>query len=323
MDIYFYFGLFAAFLSISALFSVMEASFISLSALHAKRLFKQGKPNAEALVKLRERPRRVLITILLWNNAANVAATAVATYGATKSFGSPWAGLVLGAVAIALLLFGDVIPKIFAILRHERMALALAPLLRALVLVTAPLVAPIEMLAQSVSGKESKRPLLTEEDVEALVAIAVEEGTVGENEAKIVRRALDFNEYTAEQVMRPVKDVEAISPQTTVSEALLKSVASTHHRFPVMGQNGEAVGTVNEKRLLEASQNGRGGVAVREITRPPLLVQPSARISVVFETLKKSRRRMAVVVDGKSKMIGLVTLEDILQKLVEEIHGFD
>lgn len=303
---------------------MMETAFVSVSRLRAKSLFKQGKRGSEALVRLKERPREVLITLLLWNNAANVTASAAATILATNAFGSTGVGIAVGGVTLALLLFGDVLPKTFASSNSELVAPALAPFMEITTRASAPLVLPLALLAKTASqtlGGEARKPLITESDLDSLVAIAVEEGTVGANEARLVRDALDFNDHLVESVMTPASAVEFIPASFTVAQALENALASRYQRFPVVG-DGKVVGIMSEKKLAEVSSRGKGGEKVTAMMLQPLFVQTHTPISHVFELMQKRKRKLAVVNDAKGATQGIIALEDILEEIIDDLNNF-
>src|SRR3989344_5743347 len=160
-----------------------ETAFVSISLVKAKRMRVQKLAGSEALVRLKENPRKTLATILLWNNAANVAGSALATLIATRVLGEEGFGIALGigVVTLLIMLFGDITPKTFASANADRLALIIAPVLEAFVFISKPIVAPLEGVARFLTrtGKEKTGSGLTEEDLDALVLVGVAEGTVG------------------------------------------------------------------------------------------------------------------------------------------------
>jgi CBS domain containing-hemolysin-like protein len=317
--------MFLFFLGLSATFGMTETAFVSVNLLRAKRLKMMKAAGAEALVRLRENPRNVLATILLWNNASAVTASAIATLIFTNAFGEQSLILAVGSVTLLLLLFGDITPKTFATAHADRIALLVAPSLEVLTAISNPIVSPLEAIARVLtrSGKELKTPLLTEDDLDALVLIGVEEGTVGQNEARLVRDALDFNDHLAKQVMTPTAEIEYFPEAITVSKALAQATSSPHYRFPVRDKHGKIIGVVTEKGLLSASGKGLGKARVTTIMLSPIMVGKDTPISHVFELFQKRNRQMAMVTNEHSHVIGIITLEDIIGKLVDDLRNFD
>ncbi len=318
--------LFVLFIAASALFAAMEIAFTGVSRLRAKALFKQGKPGSEALMRLKEKPRKMLVTILVWNNVANVAASAVATVLFTELFGSTGVGIAIGAVTLSLLVAGDIVPKILASVHTEWLALFLASFTEVLIIVSTPLIAPVDALIVFLTqgmGKEVRRPLLTEDDLDTLITIGVEEGTVGENEARLVRDALDFNDQIVDNVMTPAKEVEYMSSKLTVKQATAQSIASRHHRFPVQDEKGKVLGVVHEKMLLDANTKGRGDLPVTAVMLAPLYVKRHTPISHVFELFQKRKRKIAAVVDENGIDVGVITLEDIVEEIIDDLRNIE
>ena len=319
--------LFLLFLLLSAAFAMTETAFVSISLLKAKRMRVQKLAGSEALVRLKENPRKTLATILLWNNASNVAGSAIATLIATHVLGEEGFAIALGigVVTLLIMLFGDITPKTFASYNADRLALLIAPILEVLVLASKPVVAPLEAVARFLTrtGKDKAGSGLTEDDLDALVLVGVEEGTVGQNEAKLVHDALDFNDHLVKQVMTPTAEIEFFSESTTVARALAHATSSPHYRFPVRDKHGKITGVVTEKGLLNANGKGLGKARVSAVMLSPLFVSKDAPISHVFELFQKHNRQMAMVTDERGHAVGIITLEDIIGELVDDLRNFD
>ena len=317
--------LFLFFVVVAAVFAAIEVSLISISRLRARSLFKMSMKGSESLLRLKENPRRLLITILVWSNIASITASSLAAVYFTQKFGPDGIGLSVVAMTFILVIFGEIAPKVMASSSAERLALWFAPYVEWLVKLSIPAVLPLEHLARRFTYQQdkSRRPLLTEDELKAMLAIAVEEGSVGANEADLVRDALDFNDQIVMHVMTPARDIEFFRSNWTVETALAHSSSSRHHRFPVSDSAGRVVGMVNDKLLLDANNRGRGGIPLSAVMLSPLFVKKNAPISSVFSLFQKRKRKMAIVREENGTVLGLISIEDIVEELIDEMKNLE
>lgn len=319
--------LFIFFVILSAISSAIEISIISVSRLRARALFKQKKQGAESLIRLKENQRRLLIAISIWNNTSSVAAASFATIFFTDLLGANGIGASVLLVTVILVFFGDIGPKLSVSSNLESSALFLSPYVEVLLKFTNPIIFPIEHVAKHLSRKQSesyaRKPLISQEELDSILSVAVDEGTIAANEAKLFRDALKFNDEIVEKVMTPIKEVESINSELTIQQALNQSSTSRHHRFPVIDFNGSVIGLVHEKLLLDASAKGRGGLPVTAVILSPIFVKKSSSISSIFELFQKRKRKMAIVSDESGIPLGIISLEDIVEELIEELKDIE
>ncbi len=319
--------LFLFFILLSAISSAIELSIISVSRLRARALFKQSKPGSESLIRLKDNQRKLLIAISIWNNTSSVAAASFATIFFTDLLGANGIGASVILVTLILVFFGDIGPKVSVSSNSESSALFLAPYAEFLLKLTGPIVFPIEHVAKHLTRKQSdsnsKKPLISQEELDSILSVAVDEGTIEAHEAKLFRDALNFNDEIVEKVMTPINEVELIKSDLTIQQALKQSSASRHHRFPIIDFNGSVIGLVHEKLLLDASAKGRGGLPVTAVMLSPLFVKKSNSISSIFELFQKRKRKMAIVTDENGIPLGIISLEDIVEELVEELKNIE
>ena len=185
-------------LGLSAFFSGSETALIALSRGRADALAEAGRPGARSLQQLKENPSRMLVAILIGNNLVNISASALATVLATRAFGSIGPGIAVGGLTVVILIFGEITPKSLATRYSERISLAVAPVILALVHITAPVSRVFEyFIRNTASPGAGEDPTVTESELISMAGYGEEEGTIEESEKRLIERAFAFTDLTA------------------------------------------------------------------------------------------------------------------------------
>lgn len=307
-------------LVLAAFFAAAEVALVSLSRVKVRSLRKQKLPGSEALHRLKARPRRMIITILIGNNVVNVAASALVTVLVVNAFGSTAVGIAAGILTIILLIFGEVLPKTYAQARAEQYALLAAYPIEILTKIMLPLVLALEFIARLVHQRESKKAGLSEKDISAFVELAVENEVLEPEEEIIINKAMRFSDTVAAQVMTPLQDVFALPEKTPVHEVAQELVSKGFSRAPIFQDNIQhVIGIAILPYLVSAAYEGRADTPVKEVVHDSLFVKSDTGIDDVFKALTEKHTHMAIVRDKKKRVVGIVTLEDLLEELVGEI----
>ncbi|MEE9208372.1 MAG: hemolysin family protein [Gemmatimonadota bacterium] len=306
---------------VSGFFSGSEIALFSVPESRAQALMEEGRRGARALVSLKQSPERLLIAILVGNNVANIAAASIATFAATRAFGSAGVGLATGVMTLAVLFFGEVIPKSFAAANAVPVSLAVAPLFRGLLRVLAPFVVPLHALTRIILPTESNRlPGVTEREIRALTRMGQEAGSIDPHERELIERVFTLDTTRAWEVMTPRVDIFAWSDALSLDDIAddLKSVPFS--RIPVHGSSlDDVTGILYTRDAYQALTSGQGKVALSEVAREPMFVPASATLVRLLSDFQTRRIHLGVVVDEHGGTDGLITLEDILEELVGEI----
>jgi putative hemolysin len=309
-------------LAMSGFFSSAEIAFFSISQTRARSLAEEGKRGANALARLKANPERLLITILIGNNVANIGAASVATYAATQLFGSAGVGLATGVMTLLVLFFGEITPKSFAVSNAMRLSLGAAPVIEMLQRVLSPLVRPLESLTRWILPKaKGGSGGVSEMEIRRLSQMAYLSGMIDERERRLIEQAFLLDTTKARDAMTPRVEIFAWPETLTVGEIATELRSLPYSRIPVYEDTVDRItGVVHLRDLYQAISSGRRLSTLRELAREPFVVPEMMPLSALLEEFQSRRIHLGIVVDEYGGTDGLITLEDILEELVGEIH---
>lgn len=313
----------AVLLVLSGLFSGSETALVSLSMARAEALYKEGRRGAQALFILKKDPSRMLITILIGNNVVNIAASAMATVIATDYFGDSGPGIAVGVLTILILVFGEITPKSLATRFSERISLFIAPIIYGFMRMIYPLVWLFLQFTNWVqsSTRAMEDPLVTESEVITLIEHGEEEGVIDTGEREMIERIFNFNDLKAEDVMTPRRQVFRLDGRRTLRDVLPEILEQNYSRIPLYKADAdEIVSLVILRDLISLIAAGNLDVEIDTLGQEPLFTPANTPIDELIRTLKTKSRHLAVVVDEHGAMVGVVSLEDLLEELVGEIY---
>ncbi|MES9812257.1 MAG: hemolysin family protein [Candidatus Thiodiazotropha sp.] len=313
----------ALLLVLSGVFSGSETALINLSMARAEALYREGRRGAQALYLLKKDPSRMLITILIGNNVVNIAASAMATVIATDYFGDTGPGIAVGVLTILILVFGEITPKSLATRFSERISLFIAPLIVGFMRLIYPLVWLFLQFTNWVqsSTKAMDDPLVTEHEVITLIEHGEEEGVIDTGEREMIERIFNFNDLKAEDVMTPRRQVFRIDGRRSLRDVLPEIMRENFSRIPLYKEDpDEIVSMVLVRDLIKNIVSGELDIPISDLGQEPLYTPSNTTIDELVRKLKLKSIHLAVVVDEHGAMIGVVSLEDMLEELVGEIY---
>ncbi|MBE6602026.1 MAG: HlyC/CorC family transporter [Ruminococcaceae bacterium] len=317
-----------------AYFSATESSFSAVNKIKIKALADDGNKRAKGVMYVLNKFDRALTTLLLGNNVTKIAGASVFTilateifrekFGKTDSFLNSFAfSMICSAMSTAIIfLFSEMIPKSFANDRSETVSLYFQGSLRFLMKILKPFSAFFGLISDFASklfSKKEAEPSITEDELTEIIETAEEEGVVDEEQSDMLKSALEFAKTTAGEIMTMEKDIDYIRVNATPEE-IIEAIRNTNHsRLPVKAENSERVLGVLRTRtyLLEHKRNPN--VRLRSVMNPPYRVHKDAKIDDLLTDMRQHKRQTAIVLDNDKKVVGLVTIEDILEELVGEI----
>jgi putative hemolysin len=311
----------------SAFFSLSETALLSVSKIRARHLAETGNKKAKVLIKLLENPELFLAAILIGNNIVNITASVLATDAALRFFGGSGTGLAIatGVMTLFILVFGEVFPKTLASRNAEHIALFVAKPITTAINILKPIVWSItnfvNFLIAIFGGKERvKHPFVTEELINMMLKVGEKEGTIEKHEREIISNVFEFSDEKAHGVMTPRENIVSIEESETLDVALALINKSGHSRIPVYQRNFDnMIGMIYAKDFLKFRDHELERIKVFQILRPILIVKAGRAIPSILKELQQKKMNISVVVDNDMKVIGLISLEDILEELVGEI----
>jgi len=222
------------------------------------------------------------------------------------------------------LVVGEQVPKIFAIRRPEPMALACAPLLKAFYFLSFPFLWALSkttsfMLSKlGVHGGSEHGEIHTEEELRMLLHQARASGQLTKTEARLLHAVFEFDDMVCRRAMVPRSEVEFFDVEMTVDDCLQATSTRRYTRYPVCeGSLDKVRGFVHTKDLIAAMGTGK---ILRDLLRPPRYIPETMPISRLLRHFQLTRQHMAFVVDEYGNMIGLITLEDVLEQIVGPVQ---
>ena len=315
------------FLVLSAFFSIAETSMMALNRYRLKHLVKTGNRGARLAANLLARTDRLLGVVLLGNNLINAAAAALVTYLSFRFFGESELSLSLGTLAVtfAILIFSEITPKVIGATYPERIALPAAYVLTPLLKLVYPVVwfvnlfvAGLLKLLRLETGQNAQTHKLTQEELRTLV---LEGGNfLPQRHQKMLLNLFDLESIAVEDIMVPRSQIDAIDIGSSAEELRRQVGTSNHTRIPVYQDRIEnIVGVLHVRKFLNmAEADNLTPERLRQITREPYFVPLGTSLLTQLQNFQENHDRIGLVVDEYGELMGLVTLEDILEEIVGE-----
>ena len=312
----------------SAFFSSAEAAFISLPKLRIRYLLESGVKRAERLAKLAEKPERFLAIVLLGNNLVNIAAATIGTIIAVSVFGLPWGPVIATAgVTVLVLVFGEVIPKTFGVHHSQRLSIIYAEPLRIMELCFYPLILALERIGLSltriVTVSEEDKKLISEGEIRSAINVGESEGVVEEEEAKILQQVLEFTDRPVSKIMVPRTEIAWVEQGTKISDFLNLYTQEHYSRFPVYKDNTDnVIGLLNAKDVLLKLTDGpqSRNTFIDDLVRPAYFVPEGKHMGELLAEMRDGGHHAAIVVDEFGGIAGMVTLGQLTEEIVGDIH---
>jgi len=317
---------------IAALFSCSETSITAASRAKIHRLANEGSKRAKKLEKLLKSREKVISTMLIGNNAVNILASAIATSVLIELFGD--AGLLYATVGmtIIVLIFAEIAPKTIALKAPDKIALFLAPLIDFLVKILMPVAHLSQKIVDSVidlffpkNYKSSKGEEL--EEIRDAVDLKHKEGSIFKYDKDLIDGVLDLSDTEISEIMVHRKEIESINADLPIMEIVRNALEISYTRIPLWRGNKEnIVAILNVRKLLKALHFYKGSFDkfdINSATSQPWFVPASNSLRSQLFAFRKKKKRFALVVDEYGSLLGLVTLEDILEEIVGEIKEQD
>jgi Mg2+/Co2+ transporter CorB len=317
------FGALVVLLLLSAFFSASETGMMALNRYRTKHLAESGHRGARLALTLLNRPDRLLGTILLGNNLVNNAAAVVSTLIALRLFGEAAIAIATGIITLLILVLSEIPPKTIAAYHPERIAYPAAYVLTTLQWLAHPVVWFVNLLGSFVPrllGIPMDRPGEDLSLAELRTLVKQSGRLIPESHQQILLRILELEDMTVEDVMLPRTEIEALDLDEDWDD-LLEQMATAHHtRLPVYrGELDNIVGELHLRDVLHLSYGeGFDKEALESILKRPFFIPEGSRLIHQLLALRDQRRQMGLVVDEYGDIIGLVTLDEILEEIVGE-----
>ncbi len=306
----------------SAFFSGAEVAFLSVSQVKIRSLIKEGKIGAGALQRLRSKPQKMIITILIGNNVANFSAAALVTIIVENMLGSRWIGAGVGILTLIILIFGEIIPKSISTTHSQTIALSLAQPIEILSIALSPIVSLLTKLSTVINKliKAKSYTALTRMDVKSVIELGLQSHVIEPHEERILLKTLKLHDILASEIMTPKDKIFSLNSNLRVTETHARIENLRYSRIPVYEKNPDnIVGVVNTIDILKSTRIGNENQTLNEIAASPTFVADETKIDSILRFFQRNQSHMIIVINNQKKLVGLITLEDILEEIVGEI----
>lgn len=309
----------------SAFFSASETALMSISKIRVRHLVDAEVKGGKKLDLLLSDTDKLLSTILLGNNAVNIGASSLATSLAIGFWGDTGVGIATGLMTLIILIFGEITPKSLAVRFSEPISLKVAPFMLLLVKVLTPVVfilSKITGLFVRILGGDPnyKKPSLTQDELKTIVNVSSEEGVIEDDEKELICNIFEFGELKVKDIMVQRMDIVAVPVTATYTEIVDIFKESKFSRLPVYEENlDNIVGLVFAKDLLFLDCNN-DEFEITKIMRETHNTYEFLKVSDFFKEIQSKQNHIAIVYDEYGSVAGLVTLEDVIESVMGDIH---
>ncbi|HIW21343.1 MAG TPA: hemolysin family protein [Candidatus Dorea intestinavium] len=310
-------------LALSAFFSSAETALTTTNKIKLRSLADEGNKRAKMVLKVTEKPSKMLSAILIGNNIVNVAAASLTTTIAYQ-FGGKFVAIGSAIVTILILIFGEITPKTMATFEAEKISLRYARIIYYYIQIVTPISIFINVLSGGVLrilgiDPESHKDTLTEMELRTMLHVSQEEGVIESGEKEMIYNVFDLGDAKAKDVMVPRVHVTFVDINATYDEIIELFKKDKYTRLPVYQETTDnVIGTINVKDLLYYDDKEK--FAVKDIMREAYFTYEYKNSSELLIEMKDSSFNIAIVLDEYGETAGLITLEDILEEIVGEIH---
>lgn len=326
--------LFLVLLVFSAFFSGSETAMTAASRARMHRLQSDGNARATLVNRLREKKDHMIGGLLLGNNLANISASALATSVLIKLFGEAGVAYATLGVTVLVLIFSEVMPKSYALSRPDRVALTLAPLVSVAVSVFSPVSRLIAHLVNGcfrVLGVKASADSIEaqQEELRGAIELLGQQETVADDAGErqetraMLKSILDLADISVEKVMVHRKNVRMINADQPIDRIVDEVMHSSFTRLPVWRESPDnIIGVIHSKLMLQELRQCGGDVSKIDITRAmmePWFIPESATLFEQLQAFRRRREHFAIMVDEYGALMGVITLEDILEEIVGQI----
>ena len=314
---------------VSAFFSGAETGLTATSRARLTEIERRGSKRAAMALKLTALPERLIGALLLGNNLANISASAIATAALIKIFGDSGAVIASAVMTVVILIFAEVMPKTYAIAYPDRVALAVAPIMRFIAAVLGPIVLTVEYIVKNclrlfgVNIGDDTGVLSAHDELRGAIDLHHKEDTLVKKDRDMLGGILDLKDLEVADIMvhrTKMKTLDAGLPVKDIVNAMLNGI---HTRVPMWkGEMDNIVGVIHAKTLFAALQKTDGHpekLNIEELMSPAWFVPDTRPLEDQLNAFLRRKSHFALVVDEYGEVQGLVTLEDILEEIVGDI----
>jgi CBS domain containing-hemolysin-like protein len=308
-------------IGLSAFFSGAEIAFFSITEARLKALADEGHKGAKLGLKLRSNPQRLLSTILIGNNFVNMAAASLVTLIAIRLFGSEAVAVAIGFLTFMVLLFGEIVPKTLCAKHAETAVKILAYPIYWLEKLFFPFLYFLEpFILRLTGGRGLTVPFVTEEELKIMLDAGGKAGVLETDEVKMIKNVFEFNDVISEDAMTPRIYMFTLDGTQTLEGARQALYKAKYSRIPINDGNPDNItGILYRSHALMELAQGHTHLRLNELAKPALFIPATKPADDLLKQFQQEKRHIAIVVNEFGGVVGLITVEDLLEEVVGEI----
>ncbi|WKC83295.1 hemolysin family protein [Borreliella spielmanii] len=305
------------FIILSAIFSASETAYTSLSMIQIQDIRKKGKSGI-SVYNLVQSPSKLITTILIGNNISNIIASTLTTKFVLEKYGNSALAISTGLITIIVLIFAEILPKQIAILNNEIIALSTSFFLKPLIFIFTPLIYIINKIIKEILKlfKIKTSHQMTKESIKNMLSLAGNLGILKNDSRIFMQKMLDIDQVRASEIMTHRTEVFSLSSSSKVKDIIKLIKEEGYSRIPIYkGQSREQIiGILIAKDLIEVNKKDMNK-NVSQFIKPAVFVQQNKRIKDILNIMREKQKIMAIVIDEYGGFSGILTIEDIVEKI--------
>lgn len=314
----------AVLILLSAFFSSAETAFSTVNRVRLRTLAEEDHKGAIRVLAILDQYGKMLSAILIGNNIVNLSASSVMTTFAINLWGSKAVGIATGALTLTILMFGEIIPKTWAMQRAESITLLFSPLIRLLMAILTPVIFLIDKLSNCILrllhiSSEGNNFHITEKELKTYVDVSHEGGVIESEERALIYNVFDFGDTVAKDIMIPRIQMITVPLTATYQELLSTFQSCMFTRLPVYGEDPDhIIGLVNVKDFILVKDKEK--FSLKKILREAYYTYEYKSVSDLMMELREKSYSIAFVLSEYGATVGMITMEDLIEELVGEIR---
>lgn len=309
---------------LSAFFSSAETAFSTVNRVRLRTLAEEDHKGAIRVLAILDQYGKMLSAILIGNNIVNLSASSLMTTFAISLWGNKAVGIATGILTFVILMFGEIIPKTWAIQRAEPIALLFSPIIRLLMTILTPVIFLVDMLSNWILrllhiSSEGNNFSITEKELKTYVDVSHEGGVIESEERALIYNVFDFGDTVAKDIMIPRIQMTTVPLSATYQELLSTFQSCMFTRIPVYDEDPDhIIGMVNIKDFILVKDKEK--FSLKKILREAYYTYEYKKVSDLLMEIREKSCNIAFVLSEYGATVGMITMEDMIEELVGEIR---
>lgn len=311
---------------LSGFFSSAETAFSTVNHVKMRSLEEEGQKGAKKVNQILGNHSKMLSAILIGNNIVNISASALTTTFVISVFGNVYVGIGTGVLTIIVLLAGEIIPKTWASLNADIIALSYAPVILLLMKILTPVIYLVDLLAKGILrllhiDPDKRNDTITENELKTYVDVSHEDGQIESEEREMIYNVFEFSDTCAKDIMIPRPNMVTIRNDATAEELLTVFKETMYTRIPVVDEEKDTMlGFVNVKDFFLGDSPHDENFSIESLMREAHYTYEFKKTADLLLEMREKSMNVAFVLNEYGSTVGMISMEDLLEELVGEIR---